>query len=235
MALFSVALWSSNMFRSKRLTLICLLSLAIVLTIQPSAAKSFRINPLLKSALIPGWGQVSIDRNYGYAMMTTEVLFWSTLFYHNTEQKLKDKESYEFALKFAHINPDSYSSQYYRDLAKYNSSGLEAGGYNAMVRQTAINLYPDNYAMQQAYFDENSIPDEMAWSWDSYQLRKEFSTTRKEILELKDRAQLITGLLIANHVLSSIDMLRLKKHWQNVHPSFTLYKDTPIFNLTVEF
>jgi len=215
--------------------LICLITIAVMLTVQSLSAKPFSVNPLLKSALVPGWGQVSIDRNYGYGMITSEVLLWSALFYHNTEQDLKDQESYEFALKFAHINPGSYSSQYYRDLAKYDTSGFEAGGYNAMVRQTAINLYPDNYAMQQAYIDEHAIPDEMAWTWDSYQLRKTYSTTRKEILELKDRAQLITGLIIANHVLSSIDMLRLKKHWGTVQPSFSLYRDTPVLNLRVDF
>ncbi|MFO7660879.1 MAG: hypothetical protein R6V77_08195, partial [Candidatus Cloacimonadaceae bacterium] len=217
------------------LTLTCLIILAALLAGQSLSAKPFRINPLLKSALVPGWGQVSLDRNYGYGMIASEVLLWSTLFYHNTEQELKDQESYEFALKFAHINPGSYSSQYYRDLAKYDTSGFEAGGYNALVRENAINLYPDNYALQQAYIDENAIPDEMAWTWDSYQQRKDYSSTRKEILELKDRAQLITGLIIANHVLSSIDMLRLKKDWGTVQPSFSLYKDTPVLNLRVDF
>ncbi|MBM4404141.1 MAG: hypothetical protein FJ042_07160, partial [Candidatus Cloacimonetes bacterium] len=30
----------------------------------------------LKSIVIPGWGQLSSDRQYGYAMLTSEALAW---------------------------------------------------------------------------------------------------------------------------------------------------------------
>lgn len=223
------------MFQINKLSLTILLILLLVFISQTISAKVFKVNPLLKSALLPGWGQLSLDRNYGYAMLTTEALFWSSYFYNVNEQDLKQQDSYEYALKFAHVNPGDYSAQYYRDLSTYNSSGFEAGGYNAMVRQIAISIYPNDYALQQTYIDENSIPDEMSWNWDSADFRKNFSSKRRELLELKDSAQLFTGLLIANHILSSIDMLRLKKHWGGVQTSFQYYRNTPVLNLRVKF
>lgn len=198
-------------------------------------AKVFTVNPLLKSILIPGWGQLSQGHSYGYVMLTSETLFWSTYLYNKNEQDLKDRSSYEYALKFAHINPADYSAQYYRDLSKYNSSGFDAGGYNAMIRQTAIELFQYDPIAQQAYIDENKYTDEMSWGWDNDTLRKKYGTQRKEILDLKDQAQVFTGLLIANHIISGIDMLRQRKHWNNVHPSIQYYRNTPVLHLNIEF
>jgi len=214
------------------ISLIVMISLSFSITL---SAKPFEISPVLKSAILPGWGQLSIDNSYGYAMLTGEVLFWSAYFYSTTEQNLKDQQSYEYALKFAHVNPGKYSEQYYRDLTKFDSSGYSAGGYNANVRQTAIDLYPYDLVLQQDYIDENAIPDEMAWQWDTYQQRKKYSSLRKDILELKDQAQVITGIIIANHIISSIDMLRLRKHWKNVNPSIRYYRKTPILNFDIQF
>jgi hypothetical protein len=198
-------------------------------------AKPLHINPFLKSVLIPGWGQLSMDKNYGYGMLTSEVLLWTTRFYTNNEQTLRDKDSYQFALKFAHLNPGKYSDQYYRDLARYNSSGFDAGGYNANVRADAIELYPYNPEAQQQYIDENSYQAAQSWQWDDYRLRKKYSTKRKEILELNDQAKLITGIIIANHLVSGIDMLRQKRNWHNATPSIGYYKNSPTLNLSLEF
>jgi hypothetical protein len=214
------------------------LSLFIILliTIIPQSINAgiLKPSPFLKSALVPGWGQLSIDKNYGYGMLTSEVLLWSTYFYNVNEQDLKHEASYEYALKFANVNPGKYSAQYYRDLTRYNSSGFEAGGYNAMVRQYAISAFSDP-ASQQAYIDANAIPDEMSWQWESTDRRKKYSTMRKEILEMKDTAQVLTGVIIANHIISGIDMLRQKKHWKNVNTSVGYLHNTPILNLEVKF
>lgn len=223
------------MVNTNKLLLISLVALIFLIVNSTIYAKSFELNPVLKSAILPGWGQLSIDNSYGYAMLTGEVLFWSAYIYSTTEQNLKDQQSYEYALKFAHVNPGKYSEQYYRDLSKFDSSGYSAGGYNAMVRQTAIDLYPYDLVLQQDYIDENAIPDEMAWQWDTYQQRKKYSSLRKDILELKDQAQVITGIIIANHIISSIDMLRLRKHWKNVNPSIRYYRNTPILNFDIQF
>lgn len=103
----------SNLAKLMLIILILLCSIVI-------QAKVFTINPFLKSALVPGWGQLSIGNNYGYAMLASEALFWSGYIYNNNEQKLKNKSSYDYAVKYSHINPGNYSAQYYRDLSKFD-------------------------------------------------------------------------------------------------------------------
>jgi hypothetical protein len=216
-------------------SLLITITVLIILSSSFLSAKPYVISPLLKSALLPGWGQLSLDRSYGYGMLVSETLIWSADFYNSNEQKLKDRQSYEHALKFAHINPGNYDSQYYRDLARYDTSGFSAGGYNAMIRTTAQNLYPDNLAAQQQYIDINAMPDAMSWQWDDFTYRKKYASMRNQILDLKDKAQIITGLLIANHLISTIDMLRLRKHWSNVHTSVQYYRNTPTLNFSIDF
>lgn len=219
-----------NKYHSKSAIIILFLLCSIAIQ-----AKGLTINPFLKSALIPGWGQLSTGNNYGYGMLASEAMFWAAYLYNDNEQDLREKASYDYALKYSHINPGKYPAQYYRDLSKFDSSGFDAGGYNAMVRQTAIDMFPYDPDGQQAYIDENMYPDAMSWQWDSYQLRKKYSGKRKDILELKDQAQLFTGIIIANHIISGIDMLRQRKHWNNVHPSLQYYDNTPVLNLLIEF
>lgn len=92
----------------KRLILIALvLASAFGLT---AKSKGFE---MLKSLAIPGFSQVTNGRGYGYAMMATEVGIISSMLYFNNEEKLKARDAYEFALKYAHINPGKYSDQYF--------------------------------------------------------------------------------------------------------------------------
>jgi hypothetical protein len=233
MVQFLIAQWSSDMNNFKPCLSKLLLLQVIMLCSVAIHAKAFLINPFFKSAIIPGWGQLSLGNSYGYTMLSGEILFWSGYLYNNNEQKLQNRASFDYALKYSHINPGNYSNQYFRDLSKFDSSGFSAGGYNAMVRQTAIELFQYDPVAQQAYIDENIYPDDM--SWESYQLRKKYSGMRKDILELKDQAQIFTGLIIANHLISGIDMLRQRKHWNNVHTSIQYYNNTPVLFMNVEF
>jgi len=209
--------------------------LLLLIIILPQSAKAFDINPAIKSAIIPGWGQISIDRNYGFAMMSGEVLLWSSYFYSVREQKLQDRQSYEYALKYAHVNPGDYSKDYMSNLGKYNSSGFEAGGYNDWVRKMALYYYTGNPEAIQQYIDEHSIKEDEAWAWDSSANRVKYKSMRYNIHELKNTAQVISGLVIANHLLSTIDILRLRNRWKNVRPSIQYNRNTTTLNLNLDF
>jgi len=223
------------MIKSPNLITKALLTILIASACLIIQAKVYTINPIAKSLLVPGWGQASQGHNYGYAMLTSEALIWSAYFYNSNEKSLKDRESYEYALKFAHIAPGHYSSDYYRTISKYSSSGFNAGGYNAMIRQSAIGEYPQDPIAQQAYIDQNKMPDNRSWEWDASNNRKNYSNMRKNILEIKDRAQIMTGLIIANHLISGIDMFRKSRVINTINPSIQYYNDTPILHFNIEF
>jgi len=190
---------------SSSLKFLCCLTLILVTAVP---LISWTINPLLSSLVIPGSGQISHNQKQGYVMLASEVLLWSASYYTSNEISLQNRSTYEYALKFAHIYPGSYDSQYYRDLAKYNSSGYEAGGYNAMIRQQAIQLYPNDPIQQQLYIDENIYPDDYAWNWDSVEHRGAYSKIRIKTQDLRDYGTLAVGVLIVNHLISGVDVLR---------------------------
>jgi len=183
--------------------LILLLSL---LTVSLSAES--RGVKVLKSLVVPGLSQIQDGHNYGYAMLSAEAGIISTLFYFNEEEKLKAQKYYEYAIKFAHIEPGKYDDQYYRNLSRYNSSGFEAGGYNAKIREEAMQLYPNDPVQQQAYIDEHCYPEEYSWNWDSLEHRRHYSQLRIQTRNLQDYGKLTMGVLIVNHLISGIDALR---------------------------
>ncbi len=212
-----------------------LITLIILCCIVTITAKEMTINPFVKSVLVPGWGQLSLDKSYGYAMLGSELALWSLLYYYTQEEKLRDRESYEYALNFAHIRPGEYSDQYFRDLAKFNSSSFDTGGYNAEIRNIAISLYPGDPLLQQQYIEQHIYSENMSWNWDSQQHRRKFSSKRHDMLELQDKAKVMTGIIIANHIISAIDILRQKSRWNNVTPYLDYSKKTVQLKVNITF
>ncbi|MBM4404000.1 MAG: hypothetical protein FJ042_06440, partial [Candidatus Cloacimonetes bacterium] len=189
----------------------------------------------LKSIVIPGWGQLSSDRQYGYAMLTSEALAWMSLYYFDREVDLRNRESYEYALRFAHIQPGSYADTYFSDLSRYNTSGFEAGGFNDMIRRTALELYPHDPVSQQQYIDANIYNDDFAWNWDSVDNRKQYNSIRIQMRNNKDYIKIVTGVLIFNHLVSAVDILRLHSSRSRANAYMSIQDKTPTLNLEIQF
>jgi len=191
--------------------------------------------PLWKSLLVPGWSQVSAGRNYGYAMLSSEVTILGSMFYLHTESSVLKQDSYEYAIKFAHLNPGSYDNEFYNNLARYGSSGYEdADGYNAFVVKTAQQLYPYDPEQQQVYIDEHSYGDDHYWDWDSPADRSQFNKLRNRSQDFKDYALVAGGVLILNHLISAVDVMRLNAEHRRSHFSLGMKEKTPLLVLSVE-
>jgi len=163
---------------------------------------------LMKSALIPGWGELSNGSKSGYVFLSLEVAFWFSKYYVNTEKKLSEREAYNYAVQYAHIDPMlEYSEEYYGYLKKYGSSGYEPGGFNAIVVETAMALYPNDIIEQNKYIKDNSISEEKSWNWSSYEDRAYYSGRRTDILDYSDMSKAIGGMILANHLISGINSL----------------------------
>lgn len=209
-----------------------LLFLLAVTCVMPGKTKGFE---MLKSLAVPGLSQVTNGKDYGYAMMASEVGIISSMVYFNNEEKLKIREAYEYALKYAHLNPGKYSDQYYRTLSRYNSSGYDAGGYNNEVRETAIRLHPGDPAAQQQYIDANAIPDEQAWNWDSTQNRGSYSKIRIKSQDMRDYGSIAVGVLILNHLVSGVDVLRFFTEKARSQVYFDYQNHQPMLMLNIRW
>lgn len=189
----------------------------------------------LRSLIVPGWGQVHSGRNYGYAMMASELAVISSLYYFDNEQKLKSDEAYDYAMKFAHIAAGNYSDEYFAHLSRYSSSGFEAGGYNAMIREQAMVEYPGQPDMQQQYIDANIYPDDLAWNWESDSKRRNYGDIRGDMNRNEEYAKIFTGVLILNHIVSAVDILRLDSEKRRTNISFGVMQRSPMLYLDYKF
>lgn len=189
----------------------------------------------LKSAALPGLAQVSDGKSYGYAMMASEVAIIGSLLYFRNEEKLKNQEAYEYALKYAHISPGKHPQSYYLHLSRFNNGGFEADGYNTKIRKDAMSLYPHDPQMQQQYIDANAYPEDMYWSWESSSHRQSYSKIRASRRRMQDFGQIAVGTLLLNHLISSIDVLRYTSEGRRAQVSMKMKGNTPLINLGVKF
>lgn len=194
-----------------------LLLMIIIFCSSLQAEEINRRKQMFKSALIPGWGELSQQKNSGYIFLTAEVILWSSVFYFQQESDLKNKASINYAVKYAHIDPEiEITDDYLRDLKKYLSSGYNSGGYNAGVVETAQALYPDDPHAQTEYIENHVYSDEYYWEWEDKTRRYDYAILRKRIVQYSGYIKGITGAIIANHLISALNSLLIANKKDNL-------------------
>ncbi len=169
----------------------------------------FAINPtalaFLKSLAVPGWGELENGNKTGYIFIVSEVSLWTGHFLYKNESKLKEIAYYEYALKYAHICQGSYPEQYYDDLAHYNNSNV----YNETIWDEARTKYPDDEEKQLEYYNNHKYTEDYIWDWDSRENRTQFGVLRTQATDYDDKAKVMIGGIILNHIISAINSARI--------------------------
>lgn len=223
----------NTVFNHKYILILLLLSMTVLMTAEEISIRKH----MLRSALIPGWGELSAGNKSGFIFLASEVLLLSSRFYFAEEADLKTKASYNFAVKYAHINPDlDLSDDYYYHMTRYISSSFETGGYNANIVEIAKVLYPDDLLAQTQYIEENAYSDDDYWGWDDEFKQKEYSILRKRITQYGDYVKAITGAVIANHIFSALNAFRASSRLNNLNAQVLLDSNmNPVFTLQYKF
>ena len=191
---------------SKRCIFLLILVLTFFCTL--SAKNVSPATNMLKSAIFPGWGELSVGHKSGYTLMAAEIILWSAKYYYLEESDFKETASFKYAIKYAHINPSKdYDESYFGHLKKYTSSGYEAGGYNAHILAEAEKI--EDPVAREEYIQNNIYSDEYYWNWDNKDKKKQYGVLRKRILQYSDYVQVFTGVIIANHIFSAIHSMRI--------------------------
>lgn len=198
-------------------------------------SEASKIN-IVKSLIVPGWGELSLGNKSGYIFIASEAFLWLSNLYYHSESDLKLEESYQYALKYAHINPGNYGTDYYRDLSKYMSYGFETGGHNQEIVSEAQDLFPDNPAAQQDYIQDNIYTEEYYWNWDNKNHRGKYREIRNKSLDYSEIAKSLGGAILANHLLSGLNAFRIIKKRNKLDLSMSLNnKMKPNFNIFYYF
>jgi len=223
-----------NTVFNRKLILILLLLTLVSLMI----AKEINIKThMLRSALIPGWGELAADNKTGFVFLTTEIVLISSRFYFLEEADLKEKASYNYAVKYAHIDPDiDITDEHYYHMSRYESSGFDTGGYNAYIVEIAKARFLDDPDAQTQYIENNTYTNDEFWEWDNEDEQRKYSTLRKNITHYGDYAKAVTGAIIANHIISALNAFRASSRLKNLNAHIQFDNTmNPIFTLQYKF
>jgi hypothetical protein len=190
----------------------------------------------IKSAIIPGWGELSQGDSSGYYFLVAEIALWTSKIYFDTESDLKLRQSREFAVNRANLTKTNLDLDTWRIIERYDRSGFELGGYNAMIVSQAMERYPDSPAMQTQYILENKLDDDISWDWIDRENRRQFRILRRDSMIYTDYALAIGGVIIVNHAISFLNTIRIANRDKVAIVYTSLDKDwNPIVNFSVRF
>jgi hypothetical protein len=165
----------------------------------------------MKSALVPGWGELSLGNNSGYVFLASEMAFWGARLYFNNESELKIRQSRQFAYNNANMKSLNVDAEIWHLMSRFNSSGFESGGYNESIIIKAMAEYPnpDQLEERTAFILENILDENIGWDWGTRENRREYQHLIRDSGHFEDYALATGGVIILNHVLSFLNTLRI--------------------------
>ena len=182
------------------------------------------ISPALKSLVLPGWGEYSLDNQIrGRIFVLSEtVLLLSILGSYSVAQR-EETEYKAYAAEHAGIDPTGKDRQFWVDIGNYSS--IFAFNEEHLRWRDFNSLYEDN--------------DTWAWIWNSGNNRERFENIRIASDSWKKRGSFLIGGVVLNHIVSAIDALYLSKilniQKTVVSPNYNLHADKMVLSLTVYF
>lgn len=161
------------------------------------------LNPILASAILPGWGENLIGRKTeARAFFVIEGSLWLSYAGFNYFGHQGLSSSRAFAVDHAGANPVQSSAGYFDALEDFDSSEE----YNFEVERDASYFFPDDPVRQQAYIAENSFTGRDAWQWDTLASRVAYWQRRTGAREDLRRASFVSGFLVINRIVSVINV-----------------------------
>ena len=151
------------------------------------------LSPVLKSAILPGLGQLELGEKKRSKVFTlVEVTLLATCLgsYYFSDKQIKNYKS--FSAYHAGVNISNKNHKYWVDIGNY----MNYGDYNQ-----------EHLRFRES---EDLYLDAQQWSWDLEINRKKFKKMRINADIMKRRFNFIIGSIIINHIVSSIDVHYLK-------------------------
>tara|TARA_X000000368_G_scaffold414312_1_gene403960 strand:+ start:795 stop:1385 length:591 start_codon:yes stop_codon:yes gene_type:complete len=151
------------------------------------------LSPVLKSAILPGLGQLELGEKKRSKVFTlVEVTLLATCLgsYYFYDKQIKNYKS--FSAYHAGVNISNKNHKYWVDIGNY----MNYGDYNQ-----------EHLRFRES---EDLYLDDQQWSWDLEINRKKFKKMRINADIMKRRINFIIGSVIINHIVSSIDVYYIK-------------------------
>ncbi|HDR04863.1 MAG TPA: hypothetical protein ENN84_06405 [Candidatus Marinimicrobia bacterium] len=162
---------------------------------------------LLKSLVLPGWGELSIQENRGRWLMAADLTMLASIIGLQTYARDQNNEMRGYAA--LHANADAFSdeNQYWIDLGSYLSWQIHR---EAMLENRA---------------PEKVWEDAYAWEWSSVEHANQYRTMRRARDLARDRATLIVGAMVFNRIVSALDLVYLSNRDSHIALNYDAQRD----------
>ncbi len=155
-----------------------------------------KIHPMVKSAILPGWGESSLNNlKRAQIFRLSEISLITACISTYTLSSIKKSQYITFAVEHAQVDSKGKDHQYWVDIGNYQN--LKSHNDEHLRFREIESLYSDNLANK--------------WEWDSEKNRKEFESMRILSDRLAHAGKFIIGGIVINHMISSIDALYLSR------------------------
>ncbi|MBT3179720.1 MAG: hypothetical protein HOB40_06015 [Candidatus Marinimicrobia bacterium] len=155
---------------------------------------SFKLHPMVKSAILPGWGESSMHNSKRARLfLLTEISLLTAWVSAYTISGHQANQYQSFAVEHAGIDSRGKDHQYWVDI----------GNYSSMTNHNDEHLRFRDF--ESLYSDIDN------WSWDSNKNQSSFENKRIKSDLIALTGKFIMGGIVVNHILSAIDALYLTR------------------------
>jgi hypothetical protein len=151
---------------------------------------------LLQSAIIPGWGERSLNiLNECYGFNASEIVLWVTYLTLEWYGSATADDMKAYAAAHAGVNPSGKDEYYFNDI----------GNYEIFIHTTLKNTRSFGRFIV-------SLTVDYYWAWDSDASRKYFDKLRVRSATALRNASFAVGGLVANRLVSMLDIMVLTRN-----------------------
>lgn len=200
-------------------TACALLLTALLFTVAGTAgAVSTRGGAMLRSALLPGWGQMHLGHSTrGIVFMSLDLVTWAGVGLSYLEGTFNRDDYTWLAMSEAGISVDGRGSDFLDDLSDFGSS-ME---YNDYIHRLARYYYPDDPEAQREYYESHARYGDDGWDWSSESARAQFASRLQDSREWFRRSLYIAAFAIVNRAVSVIDASLLDEREPGIYTSLS--------------
>ena len=201
-----------------KITAVLLVSILIVLPGVSNGDVSARKGAMLRSVVLPGWGQMHLGHSTrGIVFMSLDVLTWAGVGLSYLEGTFNRDDYRWLAVSEAGISVSGKSNDFLDDLSDFNSS-FE---FNDYIHRLARYYYPDDPDAQRDYYNAHAVPDSDSWNWSSDAARNQFADRLRDSRQWFRRSMYIAAFAVVNRVVSVIDASLLDERHPGVYTSLS--------------
>jgi len=154
------------------------------------------ISPVLKSLILPGWGEYSLGHKKRARIMalSESVIFFSILGSYSNANKFEQNYK-SYAAEHANVITAGKNRQYWIDIGNYFS----------------IDQFNEEHLRWRDFTAIYEKDNNWNWVWDNDENRKYFEKMRIRGDTWKLRGSFLIGGMVLNHIISAIDALYLSR------------------------